>query len=74
MHVRMLSFLFFFWPSRRCSCQPSSTEPPVVPYTQPAEPMDIDSGENVVMPDNEVEDLEGMSMCFYSAEAKEIYS
>ena len=36
--------------------------------------MDIDSGENVVMPDNEVEDLEGMSMCFYSAEAKEIYS
>jgi hypothetical protein len=36
--------------------------------------MDIDSGENVVMPENEVEDLEGMSMCFYDAEGKEICS
>ena len=49
-------------------------EPPVVPYTQPVEPMDINSGENVVMPENEMEDLEGMSMCFYNAEAKETYS
>ena len=54
------------------SCQPSSTEPPVVPYTQQAEPMDMDTGENVVMPGNDVEDLEGMSTCFYEATRREI--
>jgi len=39
-----------------------------------AEPMDINSRENVVVPENEVEDLEGMSTCFYDAETKEICS
>ena len=74
MHVRILSLSFFLVPPHWCSCQLSSMEPPVVPYTQPVEPMDINSGENVVMPENEMEDLEGMSMCFYNAEAKETYS